>query len=186
MSKTRLPNTLRIITNYLNNVPYLVQFVGGVDQGAASGINEYPLELQFLAPISWLHPMLENRFSPVFAESINLVQQSLLRKLDLVHKTYSTEIIPRLLLTLDRKRLKSSDTVRVGDMVLVHINENRVKHSKTALAQVVEAPQGRDLVQRVVTIRYFKANSCKMNGNKMTGKPIYVSRGLETLSKINQ
>ena len=71
-------------------------------------------------------------------------------------------------------------------MVLAHINENRPKHSKAALAQVVEAPKGRDLVQRVVTIRYFKANSCRMNGNKMIGKPIYVTRGLETLSKLDQ
>ena len=186
MSETRLSNTLRIISNYLNNVPYLVQFVGNVDQGAASGNNEYPLELQFIAPVSWLNPMLENGFSPVYAESINLVQQSLLKKLDLVHKSYNEEIIPRLLLTLDRKRLKTSDPVTIGDMVLVHLDETRAKHSKAVLAQIVEAPQGRDLTQRVVTIRYFKANSCKMNGNKMIGKPIHITRGLETLSRINQ
>ena len=80
MTETKLSNTLRIIANYLNNVPYLVQFVGGVDQAASSGVNEYPLELQFLAPISWLHPMLENGFNPIFAESINQVQKSLLKQ----------------------------------------------------------------------------------------------------------
>ena len=45
MSETRLSNTLRIITNYMNNTPYLVQFVGNIDKAAASGHSEYPFEL---------------------------------------------------------------------------------------------------------------------------------------------
>ena len=129
MPETKLCNTLRIISNYLNSFPYLVQFVGGPEQGAASGANKYLLELQYLAPISCLNPKLENSFSLVLAQSINQVQASLLRKSDLVHKTFTTEIVPRILLTLDRKRLKPSDIVNVGDVCLIHTSGNRNKHS---------------------------------------------------------
>ena len=79
MTETKLCNTLRIITNYLNSIPYLVQFIGGQEKIAAPGISEYPLELQYIAPVSWFNPMLENSFNPVLATSINKVQTSLLK-----------------------------------------------------------------------------------------------------------
>ena len=34
-----LCHTFRIIANHLNNLPHLIQFVGGQDKGAASGFN---------------------------------------------------------------------------------------------------------------------------------------------------
>ena len=95
-------------------------------------------------------------------------------------------MIPKLLLTLDRKRLTVSDNIEPGQMVLIHTSELRNKHSKAVLAQVTEAKPGRDNIVRVVTLKYFKANSCKLVNNRLVGKPIFITRGVETLSKLNQ
>ena len=70
MSEIKFCNTLRIITNYLNSVPYLVQFVGGTNKLAASGLNEYLIELQYISPVSWFNPNLEGSFNPIFVPSI--------------------------------------------------------------------------------------------------------------------
>ena len=185
-SVIKFSNTLRIITHHLNSIPYLLQFVGGTDKDATSGLNEFPLEIQFISPISWFNPTLENCFNPLFVPSINQAQQHLLNKLNLLNKTYTEELIPKILLTLDRKRLTESDSVVPGQMVLIHTDDARVKHSKAILAQVVKANPGRDNKVRIVTIRYFKANSCKIVNNKLRGTATYITRGLETLSKLNQ
>merc|ERR1711888_406530 len=124
--------------------------------------------------------------SPMLAESINKVQTSLLRKLGLIHQTYTAEIVPKLLLTLDRKRLKPSDTINIGDMVLIHTSELRAKHSKAVLAEVVAAPVSRDGVRRVAVVQYFKHNSCRLINNRLVGRPIQIVRGVETLSRLNQ
>ena len=186
MSVIKFSNTLRIITHYLNSIPYLVQFVGGSDKSAASGLNEFPIEIQFISPISWFNPGLEGCFNPLFVPSINQAQEHLLNKLGLLHETYTGELIPKLLLTLDRKRLTKSDTILPGQMVLIHTDEVRHKHSKAVLAQVTQATPGRDDVVRVVTVRYFKAKSCRIVNNRLVGKPIHITRGVETLSKLNQ
>ena len=186
MSEIKFCNTVRIITNYLNSIPYLVQFVGGSDKLVASGLNEYPIELQYISPISWFNPNLENCFNPVFIPSINQVQNSLLEKLGLLHKTYTSELIPKLLLNLDRKRLTPSDSIEAGQMVLIHTSEMKNKHTKAVLAQVTETKPGRDNVVRVATLKYFKANSCKIVNNRLVGRPIFITRGVETLSKLNQ
>ena len=60
MTETKFCNTLRIITSYLNSIPYLVQFIGGQEKTAASGINEYPMEVQYVSPISWLYNYITN------------------------------------------------------------------------------------------------------------------------------
>ena len=186
MSEIKFCNTVRIIVNYLNTIPYLVQFVGGTDMLVASGINEYPIELQYISPLSWFNPRIENCFHPVFIPSINHVQQSLLENLGLLQRTYTLDLLPKLLLTLDRKRLNTSDSIQPGQMVLIHTSEVKNKHSKAVLAQVTEAKPGRDNVVRIVTLKYFKANSCKIVNNRLVGRPIFISRGVETLSRLNQ
>ena len=70
-------------------------------------------------------------------------------------------------------------------MVLINTSEIKNKHSKAVLAQVTEVKTGRDNVVRVATLKYFKANSCKIVNNKLVGRPTFITRGVETLSKLN-
>ena len=46
--------------------------------------------------------------------------------------------------------------------------------------------KSRDGANRVVEIEYFKSNDCKLEGNKLKGKPTRIIRGLESLSRLNQ
>ena len=129
-------------------------------------------QVKFLAPVSFLNRTLENTFQPIILDSINSVQKALLKKLGLAEKIYKEEILPKLLLTLDYKRLSNEDEVRVGQIVLVHCtpSTNR-KFEKPVLARIVKIMKSRDNANRVVEIDYFKVRDCKIEGNKLIGRP---------------
>ena len=112
-------------------------------------------------------------------DSINSVQKALLRKLGLTEQIYKKEILPKLLLTLDQKRLSDEDKVQIDDIVLLHCTsaQNR-KFEKAILARIVKIMKSRDGANRVVEVEYFKANDCKLEGNKLKGKPTRIVRGL--------
>ena len=46
--------------------------------------------------------------------------------------------------------------------------------------------KSRDGANRVVELEYFKARDCKMEGDKLMGTPTKLTRGLESLSMLNQ
>ena len=95
--------------------------------------------------------------------------------------------MPRLLLTLDSRRLTRQDTVKEGDIVLLHCTSaRRHKFERAILARVDKIEPSRDSVNRVVHVSYFKASQCKLVGNKLVGSPTKIVRGLESLSMLNQ
>ena len=51
-----------------------------------------------------MNPTLENKFQPILTDSINKAKSVLLKEMGLTNKVYQEEILPRLLLSLDRKR----------------------------------------------------------------------------------
>ena len=186
LTETELSNTLRIISAYLNKQPYAVQFVSNTDKQLATGIQESS-EILFIAPISFQNPNLENTYQPILADQLNSAQQALLTKLELTEKIYKEEILPRLLLTLDSRRLTRQDTVKEGDIVLLHCTTaRRRKFERAILARVDKVLPSRDSVNRVVHVSYFKASQCKLVGNKLIGSPTKIVRGLESLSILNQ
>ena len=119
LSETELSDTLRILSAFLNKQPYAVQFVSNTDKQLATGLQE-PSEVLFVAPISFQNPNLENTYQPILVDQINSAQKTLLTKLELTEKVYKTEILPRLLLTLDSRRLTRQDDVKEGNIVLLH------------------------------------------------------------------
>ena len=186
LTETELSHTLRIISAHMNKQPYAVQFVSNTDKQLATGIEESS-EILFIAPISFQNPNLENTFQPILVDQLNSVQKALLTKLELTEKIYKDEILPRLLLTIDSRRLTRQDTVKVGDIVLLHCTTaRRRKFERAILARVDKIFPSRDSVNRVVQVSYFKASQCKLDGNRLTGTPTRIIRGLESLSMLNQ
>ena len=90
-------------------------------------------------------------------DNINSVQKALLHKLGLTEQIYKKEILPKLLLTLDRKRLSDEDKIQIDDIVLLHCTsaQNR-KFKKAILARIVKIMKSRDGANRVVEVEYFK------------------------------
>ena len=94
---------------------------------------------------------------------MNSVQKALLQRLGLTENIYKDEILPKLLLTLDYKRLSDEDKVQPGDIVLVHCtsSQNR-KIEKAILARIVKIMNSRGGANRVVKIEYFKSKDCRL------------------------
>ena len=127
-------------------------------------------QLEFIAPVSFLNPTLGNTFQPILIDSINSVQKVLLQRLGLTEKIYKNEILPKLLLTLDYRRLSDDDTVQLGQIVSVHCTASQNKKFERAiLARIVKIMKSRDGANRVVELEYFKARDCKMEGDKLVG-----------------
>ena len=120
--ETELSNTLRIISAFVNKQTYCIKFCSNSDKSIATGLAYTMSQIEFLAPVSFLNPTLEDRYQPILVDSINSSQKLLLKKLGLAEKIYKEEVLPKLLITLDldHKRLSSEDEVKVGQIVLVH------------------------------------------------------------------
>ena len=149
LTETELSNTLRILSSFFNKQPYHIQFCSNVDKGTASGLEYTTSQIQFITPISFLNPKLGNTFQPIMLDNINSVQKALLHRLGLTEQIYKDEILPKLLLTLDYRRLSDEDKVQIGDIVLLHCTsaQNR-KFEKAILARIVRIMKSRDGANR--------------------------------------
>ena len=95
--------------------------------------------------------------------------------------------MPKLLLTLDHKRLSSQDNIKEGQLVLIHCTPSPDrKFEKAVLARITKIFPSRDGANRVVEVSYFKSKDCKLKDNKLIGKTSTLIRGLETLSQLSQ
>merc|ERR1711954_26590 len=137
--------------------PYFIQFTSNKDQGSASGLEYTTSTLQFLAPVSFLNPTLNNTFQPILIDNINSSQKILLHRLGLTEKIYKDEILPKLLLNLDYRRVGKQDKVQTNQIVLLPCTaaQNR-KFEKAILARVVKIFKSRDDADRIVELEYFK------------------------------
>ena len=139
LSEIQFSTTLRILANYLNKNPYHIQFTSNVDKGAASGLQYTTSSIEFISPVSFLNPTLGNTFQPILIDSINSAQKVLLQRLGLTEQIYKNEILPKLLLTLDYRRLSNEDTIKLDQIVLLHCTASQNKKFKKAiLARVVK------------------------------------------------
>ena len=127
----------RIVGIFLNKQPYIVRYIDGKEAGLASGMQECSLELNFISPICWVNPAYADTFQPLYNPDANEAQKHVLKQLGLLEKTYKEQILPRLLLDYDRKRLKAGDHVEKGDMVLMRTGEIKTKYEKAILAEVI-------------------------------------------------
>ena len=187
LTEIQFSTTLRILTNYVNKQPYFIQFTSNVDQGAASGLQYTTSSLEFVSPVSFLNPTFGNTFEPILIDSINSTQKVLLQRLGLTEKIYKNEILPKLLLNLDYKRLSKQDRVQLNQIVLLPCTaaQNK-KFEKAILARVVKIFKSRDNADRIVELEYFKDRDCRIEGDKLIGTPTRIVRGLESLYKLNQ
>ena len=82
-SETELSNTFRIISSFINKQPCIIRFVSNTDKSTSTCLYEETSEIHFLAPISFLNPLLEGKFQPILVDTINGAQKTLLQKLNL-------------------------------------------------------------------------------------------------------
>ena len=187
LTPVQFSTTLRILSNYANKQPYFIQFVSNRDKGMASGFNHTTSSLEFISPISFLNPVLSNTFQPILVDDINSSQKILLHRLGLTEKIYKDEILPKLLISLDYKRVGKQDTVKLDQIVLLPCTaEQNKKFQKAILARVVKVYPSRDGADRVVELEYFKERDCRVIGDKLVGSATRIVRGLESLYMLNQ
>ena len=186
IDQVSLANTYRIIANYLNKTPYFLQFKHTTEQATQTNA-DYNMQLEILAPISFLNPFLKTKYQPITIKSINESQTEILKHLGLNEALYKDQILPRLVLTLDYKRLSNNSEISLNSMALIHpTGKPQRKFEKAILCKIVALKTGKDGFKRIAKVMYFRSKTSKTENGLLIAKPVYLVRAVETLFRINQ
>ena len=177
---------MRVAAALLNTRPYGLRFLATAGNPL---MEEDSLAISTVCPNNWKFLGAGNDQIEVTGPSLEEHEKIMTERIAQLNKFHREEIIPQLMLDIDRKRTATRGELKVGMIVLFQLNGPDGVYPKQQLlklGKITHLIQSEDGYARKATIKYSNANQLRVVKGKLVGTTESTTRQVETLTAVTE